>query len=199
MDINKIREDFPVIKNREIVYLDSATSTLVPHSVIKAMTLFYEENGAVSKRGVYKSTIEATEQYQQARIKVAEFFKVSPGTIAFVPNESYGINTLIYSLKWEKGDRIITSLLEHHSNFLPILYVKGRFGVELDYMTHSSEGRILSDSLLNLIKPETKLVSITYSPLLFGTISPIKEIVKIAHEQGRPVLLDGTRISGHYP
>ncbi len=199
MDINKIRDDFPVLKSQNLIYLDSATSTLLPKVVIGVIKEFYGKNGTVSKRGVYKLTVEASDQYQKARIAVADFFKTSSGEISFTPNESFGVSSLLFSLKWRKGDRIVTSLLEHHSNYLPLLYLKNRFGVELDHLAHSALGEIKADSLAELGGPKPKLISLTYSPLLFGTISPIKKIVRIAHEQNIPVLLDGTRIAGHRP
>ncbi|NVM28663.1 MAG: cysteine desulfurase [Candidatus Helarchaeota archaeon] len=199
MDFKTIRNDFPVLSNQNIIYFDSATSSLLPTRVIEEIRKFYETNGTVVKRGAYKLTIESTEQYEKARIKVAEFFNASPAEIVFVPNESYGISSLLYSLPWEKNDRVITSYLEHHSNYLPLLYLASRFSIELDHIAHNSDGKINPDALSPLIKPETKLVSLTYSPLLFGTINPIRPIVKIAHDKDVRVLVDGTRIAGHSP
>ncbi|MHA1649979.1 MAG: aminotransferase class V-fold PLP-dependent enzyme, partial [Candidatus Helarchaeota archaeon] len=167
--------------------------------VIRAINQFYETNGAVIKRGTYRLTVEATELFQKARAQIAEFFYVSSTEISFVPNESYGITSLLYSLRWEKKNQIITSLLEHHSNYLPILYLAKHFNLKIDYLTHTTEGQISHEVLNELITSDTKLISLTYSPLLFGTITPIKEIVKIAHEQNIPVLIDGTRIAGHRP
>ena len=95
MDISKYREDFPVLKNEDLIYLDSATSTLVPNCVIEAIRTFYETNGAAVKRGAYRLTIEATDQYEKARTQVAEFFNVTPSEIVFVPNEAYGISSLL--------------------------------------------------------------------------------------------------------
>ncbi|MFX1298427.1 MAG: aminotransferase class V-fold PLP-dependent enzyme [Promethearchaeota archaeon] len=199
MDIKKSRSYFPVLSNQELIYLDSATSTLVPNCVIEAIKNFYETNGTVIKRGTYKITIEATDKYQKVRTQVAEFFNVASTEIMFVPNESYGISSLLFSLPWEKDNHVISSYLEHHSNYLPILYLATRFGIKISHITHTSDGQINPDSLLELITPETKLISLTYSPLLFGTILPIKKIIKIAHAQNIPVLVDGTRIAGHYP
>jgi cysteine desulfurase/selenocysteine lyase len=167
--------------------------------VIEAVRSYYETIGAVIKRGAHKLSIEATDQYEKARVKVAQFFNVAPAEIAFVPNESYGISSLVYGLPWVKKNRIITSVLEHHSNFLPILYLASRFGVEIDYLNHNKYGELLLDSVTSKFTTDTKLVSLTYSPLLFGTVSPIPDLVKIAHDHNVPVLVDGTRIAGHLP
>ncbi len=197
MNIKNNKKDFPVLLNQNLIYLDSATSTLIPICVIEAIKSFYERNGAITKRGVYKLTIEATEQYQKARMQVAEFFNVAAEETIFVPNESYGISSLILSLPWKRGNHIVTTYLEHHSNYLPLLFLASRFGTKIDHIAHDTDGQINSESLVNLITPETKLISLTYSPLLFGTISPIKEIVEIAHDKNIPVLVDGTHIVGH--
>jgi len=198
LNIGRFRKDFPVITKENLIYLDSATSTLLPNCVIEAVKKFYESNGAVIKRGVYKLTIEATDQYQKARTQVAEFFNATANEIIFMPNESYGISSLLYSLPWDMSNSIITSFLEHHSNYLPILYLMKRFGIKISHITHNSEGELNLDSLMSLITSNTKLISLTYSPLLFGTINPMKEIVEIAHEKNVPVLIDGTRIAGHH-
>ena len=199
MDISKYREDFPVLKNEDLIYLDSATSTLVPNCVIEAIRTFYETNGAAVKRGAYRLTIEATDQYEKARTQVAEFFNVAPSEIIFVPNEAYGISSLLYSYPWKKNNQIITSYLEHHSLYLPILYLSENCAVQIQHLSHSTDGEIDPDSLEPLIKPETKIIALTYSPLLFGTNSPVEPIVKVAHDHNVPVLVDGTRIAGHQP
>lgn len=199
MNLSSCRDDFPFFKNRDFIYLDSATSSLVPDCVIEAIKSFYETNGTVIKRGAHRLTIEATDLYEKARIQVAEFFNVAPSEIMFVPNEAYGINSLLYSYPWEKDNRIITSYLEHHSNYLPQLYLASHFGIKIQHLTHTTDGEINPDSLESLIKPETKFLTLTYSPLLFGTISPIQTITKVAHDHEIPVLIDGTRIAGHLP
>jgi cysteine desulfurase/selenocysteine lyase len=197
--MEKYREDFSLLAKREVIYFDSATATLVPRQVIEALKDFYETNGTIVKRGAYKLTMEATERYDKARAEVAEFFNCRPREIVFVPNESYGISSLLYSLSWKKGNRISTSYLEHHSNYLPLLYLASHFDIKLDYLPQTAEGQINPDGLTELITPDTKLIVLTYSPLLFGTIIPLKTIIKIAHDHQIPVLIDGTRIAGHLP
>jgi len=199
VETGKYREDFPLLVNRDLIYFDSATATLVPSCVIEAIKAFYEMNGTIVKRGAYKLTVEATEKYDHARRQVGEFFKCAAAEVVFVPNESYGVSSLLYSFPWKKNDRIITSYLEHHSNYLPLLYLASHFNVTVDYLTHDTEGQIDRDSLYELITQDTKLITLTYSPLLFGTISPLDSITKLAHEQQIPVLIDGTRIVGHIP
>jgi cysteine desulfurase/selenocysteine lyase len=197
--MEKYREDFPLLAKREVIYFDSATATLVPRQVIETLKDFYETNGTIVKRGAYKLTVEATEKYDKARTQVASFFKCIPPEIVFVPNESYGISSLLYSFLWKKGNRIITSYLEHHSSYLPLLYLASHFDIKLDHLPQTAEGQINPDALTELITPDTKLISLTYSPLLFGTITPLKAIIKIAHDHQIPVLVDGTRIAGHLP
>ncbi|MHA1267573.1 MAG: aminotransferase class V-fold PLP-dependent enzyme [Candidatus Helarchaeota archaeon] len=193
------RKDFPILRDDSLIYFDSATASLVPTYVLETVQKYYETIGVVVKRGTYKLTIEATDRYERARSKVAAFFGVAPAEISFVPNESYGISSLLYSLPWKKGDRIITTLLEHHSNYLPLLYLATRFGIELDYIPHTSEGELNPETLESSLSTDIRLISLTYSPLLFGTRSPVESIVQIAHEYNIPVLIDGTRIVGHLP
>ena len=199
MNMEKYREDFPLLAKRDVVYLDSATATLVPRQVIETLKDFYETNGTLVKRGAYKLTVEATEKYDKARARVAEFFKCVPREIVFVPNESYGISSLLYSFLWKKGNRIITSYLEHHSSYLPLLYLASHFDIKLDHLPQTVDGQINPDALNELITPDTKLIALTYSPLLFGTITPLKAVIKIAHDHQIPVMVDGTRIAGHLP
>jgi cysteine desulfurase/selenocysteine lyase len=199
LEMEKYREDFPLLANRDVIYLDSATATLVPSCVIEAIKEFYETNGTIVKRGAYKLTIEATEKYDKARKQVADLFKCAATEVVFIPNESYGVSSLLYSLPWKKNNRIVTSYLEHHSSYLPMLYLASHFDVKIDHLAHDTEGQIDPDSLNELITSDTKLIALTYSPLLFGTITPLESIMKIAHEQQIPVLIDGTRIVGHLP
>lgn len=199
MSLTERRADFPVLRTQELIYLDSATSSLVADCVIEAVKNFYETNGMVVRRGAYRLTIEATEQYEKARGQIANFFKVAPSEIAFVPNEAYGLTCLLFSYPWAKDNQIITSLLEHHSNYLPILNLASRIGVRIKHVKHSAVGEIEADSFSSLITAETKLVSLTCSPLLFGTVSPIRDIAKIVHDSNAVLLVDGTRIVGHRP
>ena len=152
MNIEHIREDFRIL-NKDVIYFDSAATSLTPAPVVQAILDYYHEFNANIERGVYSFSQEASKRYEEAHSKVASFFGVTEPEIVFTKNCTYGINLVANSLRVEKGDNIVTTLLEHHSNYLPWLRLGSRYGIsriqssaiywhpEMDYVSYRSRIR----------------------------------------------------------
>ncbi|TES93154.1 MAG: cysteine desulfurase [Candidatus Cloacimonadota bacterium] len=197
MDIKKIRDDFKILK-KDVIYLDSAATSLTPDSVIKAVEGYYYDYNANIERGVYSFSQEASRKYEVAHKKVADFFGVDENEIVFTKNCTYGINFIAHSLRWKKGDRIITTLLEHHSNYLPWLRLKDRYGVEVIKIKPSKKGFFKLKDFKDAINPKTKLVAVTHVSNCLGTIVPVAEIGEIAHKKNALILVDGAQSAPHF-
>ena len=198
MDIEKIRNDFRILKNN-VIYFDSAATSLTPDLVVKAIENYYYNYNANIERGVYSYSQEASRDYEQAHSKVADFFGVSEKEIIFTRNCTHGINLISQSLKWEKSDRIVTTLLEHHSNYLPWMRVEKEYGIELVRIKPDKEGSFDLADFKKHIDKKTKLVAVTQVSNCLGTIVPVREIVEIAHNKGAMVLVDGAQSAPHFP
>ena len=165
MDNYKIREDFPILKNSDIAYLDSGATTQKPIQVLEAVTKYYETSNANPHRGAYKLSIEATKVYDEARKKVAEFINSKmPEQIIFTRNATESLNLIAYSYGLEnikKEDKIVLSIMEHHSNLVPWQYVSKKTGASLEYMYVNEEGKITEKEIEDKIKPGVKIVGIS--------------------------------------
>ena len=196
----KIRRDFPILKTG-LIYFDSASSSLTPESVLQKMFEFYHEYRANVGRGVYSLSQEANEEYEKARAKIAGFVNAkSENEIVMTKNTTEGINTVASGLKWKKGDKIVTSVLEHHSNYIVWLRLEKRYGVEVEVVM-PKEPRVrgileLSD-FERAIDSKTKLVAVTHASNVLGTILPTTEIAKVAHEHDALVLIDAAQSVPH--
>ncbi len=197
----EIRKDFPILENQNIAYLDSGATTQKPVQVLKAVNDFYREANANPHRGAYKLSITATEKYDEARYKVAKFINAkNPEEIIFTRNATESLNLLAYSYGLEnikKDDKIIISIMEHHSNLVPWQYVSKKNGAKLDYMYVNQEGEIPIDEINNKITNGVKLVGITQVSNVLGTINPLKEIIKKAHSVGAIVVVDASQSAPH--
>ncbi len=197
----EIRKDFPILENKNIAYLDSGATTQKPVQVLKAVNDFYREANANPHRGAYKLSIAATEKYDEARYKVAKFINAKYSEeIVFTRNATESLNLLAYSYGLEnikKDDKIVISIMEHHSNLVPWQYVSKKNGAKLDYMYVNQEGEIPINEINNKITSGVKLVGITQVSNVLGTINPIKEIVKKAHSVGAIVVVDASQSAPH--
>jgi cysteine desulfurase/selenocysteine lyase len=193
--IPRTREDFPLLQ-RGIIYLDSASTSLTPKQVIEKMLEYYQEYRANVGRGLHSLTKRATEEYERAREKVASFIGTKPSQVIFTKNTTEAINSIAAGIKWKKGDKVITTLLEHHSNLLPWLRLRER-GVKVEVVKPRNRGVINAEDFK--IDRTTKLVSITHASNVLGTILPVEEICELAHEQGALVLVDGAQSVPHLP
>jgi len=199
LEVEKIRKDFPILETG-LAYLDNAASSLTPEPVLKRMLSFYREYRANVERGVHRLSQRATAEYSKARGEVRKFIGAKEdGEIIFTKNTTEGINLVANGLKWGKDDRIITTMIEHHSNLIPWQRISKKFGVELTVVKPDPSGKFSTEDFERAVDSKTKLVAITHVSNVLGSISPIEEIVEIAHERDALVLVDGAQSVPHFP
>ncbi len=195
------REDFPILQNRELIYLDSAATSQKPRQVIDAMTRFYESENANPMRGLYELSVQATETYERARHAVKELIGARHDCeIIFTRNTTESINLAAYSYglsNIKEGDEIVVSILEHHSNLLPWQMVAKRTGAKLVYLYCGRDGKIPWTEVQSKISRRTKLVGIAHVSNVIGCRNPVKEIISYAHKMGAVVLVDGAQAVPH--
>ena len=199
--MKNIKKDFPLLASGEISYLDSGATTQKPQQVIDAITKYYGEDNANPHRGAYKLSLRATEVYENARKKVAEFINAKEQEeIVFTRNTSESLNLIAYAYglnNIQEGDKIVISIMEHHSNLVPWQFVTKKKNANLDYMYMNEEGIITDEEINKKIIPGVKIVGITHVSNVLGTINPIEKIIKKAHEIGAIVVVDGAQSVPH--
>lgn len=203
----ELRNDFPIFKKKingkELVYLDNASTTQKPYSVINSITDFYSNYNSNIHRAVYQLAEEATTLYEQSREKIANFINVRPEEIVFTRNTTESINLIAHSwarTNLKKDDGIAISELEHHSNIVPWQILSQEIGTRLEYVGIDENGFLDLEHLIELISSKkVKLVSLSHMSNVLGTIVPIERIIKIAHENDIPVLVDGAQSVPHMP
>ncbi|MBE0515941.1 MAG: cysteine desulfurase [Methanophagales archaeon] len=194
-----IRADFPILK--DIIYMDNAATSLTPEPVLEAVLSYYREYNANVGRGVHRLARFASQRYKDAHRKVAEFIGAKEGEIIFTKNTTEAINMVAYGLQFEQGDEVVTTLLEHHSNFLPWLRLKER-GITMKIVTPTRKGIFDLSDFEHAIGPRTRLVAVTQVSNVLGTISPVKEIAAMCKEKGSGkalFLVDGAQSVPHIP
>ncbi len=198
------KKDFPIfrkkIDGKDIVYLDSTATTQKPKKVIDAIVAYYEGANANVHRSVYKLADEATELYEDSRANVANFIGSKQNEIVFTRNTTESLNLLSFTIgeSLRKGDRILITSMEHHSNILPWMRLEER-GVRLDYAGFDDEGHLNIEDLKSKLVKETKIVSITHQSNVLGTINPIEDIAKIVKENGSTFIVDAAQSVPHMP
>ncbi|MEM5831862.1 MAG: SufS family cysteine desulfurase [Candidatus Aenigmatarchaeota archaeon] len=199
MNVEKIRRDFPIfnlkVSGKKLIYFDNAATTQKPKCVINKIKEFYEKFNANVHRGLYKLSEEASELYEEAHRKVADFINADWREIIFTKNATESINLVAYSYflnELKKNDKILISIMEHHSNIVPWQFVSKRKGCKLEYV-YLKDYEIDLENFKSKINKNTRLVSITYISNVLGSENNVKEIVKIAKENGAMVLLDVTQ------
>ena len=199
MDLEKIREDFPIIKKTGIIYFDSACTTLKPKQVVDAIVEYYTEYTACAGRSIHKLAARTTEEFEKSREKAAHFINAKePGEIVWTKNATEAINLVARSFNFKKGDKVITTNLEHTSGLLPWQILANKGVVDLDFVLCNKEGEFDIESFKEKIDRKTKLVSIIFVSNVTGTIAPLKEIVKVAHDNGAVVIADGAQAVPHF-
>lgn len=196
MKVQDIRSDFPILK--DAVYLDSASTSLTPEPVLNAVLDYYHGYRANVGRGIYRFAQMADQRYSEAHHKVAGFVGAEKGELIFTRNTTEAINAIARGLKWRKGERVVTTLLEHHSNLLPWMRLtKG--GVELSIVNPDLQGRIDLGDFEKAIDERTKLVAVSHLSNVLGTVQPVKEIARICRDRGAALLVDGAQAVPHMP
>ena len=197
-----IKDDFPILKNKNICYLDSGATTQKPKQVIEAIENFYENSNANPHRGAYSLSIEATEVYENTRAKISKFINSRyPEEIIFSKNASESLNLLAYSYGLENlkpGDEICISIMEHHSNLVPWQKVARKTGAKLVYMYINEDFEISEEEWKTKINEKTKIVAITHVSNVLGTINDIQSIIKYAHKNGAITIVDASQSIPHF-
>lgn len=197
MNLIKIRRDFPILKTG-IIYLDNAASSLTPEQVLDQMLEYYHSYRANIHRGIHQLSQKASNEYANARTKISAFINSkSDEEIILTKNTTEGINMIARGLNWRKGDRIVTTNLEHHSNFVVWLRLKERYGVDVEIVQPNKEGLFDLLDFEKTIDDRTKLVAVTHASNVLGVITPVEEITKIAHEHDALMLIDGAQSVPH--
>ena len=195
------REEFPILQNKDIAYLDNGATTQKPQKVLDAIKSFYENENANPHRGAYELSVEATEKYEDTRIKISEFINARyPEEIVFSKNTTESLNLLAYSYglnNLKKDDEVVISIMEHHSNLVPWQYVTTTTKSRLKYLYINDEYELSMDEIKNKITENTKIVGITHVSNVLGTINPVKEIIEYAHTKGAVVIVDASQSIPH--
>ena len=206
-NIEQLRADFPIlgrqIYNRPLVYLDNAATTQKPKCVVDAIADEYYNLNANVHRGVHYLSQQATELHEAARIRVKEFIGAhSEREIVFTRGTTESLNLLAFSLgEWllGEGDEVIISTMEHHSNIVPWQMLRDRKGIVLKVIPVDDRGDLLLDEYEKLFTERTKLVSVAHVSNVLGTINPVDEMAKIAHDKGWLIIVDGAQSVPHMP
>ena len=206
-DVLALRREFPILQQQVngklLAFLDSGASSQKPRRVIVCLEEYYEHTNANVHRGVYKLSEEATFAFERARGKVARFIGASSHKeLIFTRNTTEAIN--LVARAWgdanvRAGDRILLSVMEHHSNLVPWQQLAQRTGAQLDFLPIDGEGRLVLDDLDTLLTERTKLVALTHQSNVLGTINPVREIAARAHDSGALILVDGAQSVPHMP
>ena len=206
-DVEAVRADFPILSKtvygKPLVYLDNAASAQKPRAVIDRMVHAYEHEYANVHRGLHYLANAATEAFEDAREKVRAFLNAgSTDEIIFTRSATEAINTVAASFGRAQigpGDEIVLSIMEHHSNIVPWHFHRERNGAVIKWAPVDEDGNFLLDEFEKLLTDRTKIVAITHMSNMLGTITPIREIVKLAHARGIPVMVDGSQGAVHLP
>ena len=203
LDVQKIRQDFPLLRDYGEAYLDNAATAQRPQCVLDAICDFYCNSNANPMRGFYPLSLAATEAYEKSRARVARFIgATNPSEVVFTRNASESLNLVAYTYglsTLKAGDEVAVSILEHHSNMLPWQMVCKKTGATLRYLDCEPDGSFSEKTLDEGINGRTKLVAVTHVSNVLGCVSPVEEIVERAHKVGAVVVLDGAQSVPHRP
>ena len=205
MDIKSIKSQFPIflkkINGKPLIYLDSSNSSQKPLSVINSLDYFYRNEFSNIGRSIHSLAVNATNKYEETRINVKSFVNAkSKDEIIFTKNATESINLIATTFGQEfinKGDEILITELEHHSNYVPWHYLRKSKGAIIKFVPINDDGDIIIQKLKELITSKTKIIAVTHLSNVTGTIVPIKEIVEIAKKKNVPVLVDGCQSAPH--
>ena len=197
IDLSQVAAQFPVLSHHQpLVYLDSSATSQTPQPVIDAMTRYYTEGRATVHRGVYPLAVEATEQFEGARRRVAQWLDSTPEETIFTANATAAINLVAHS--WGRqnihpGDLVVLTEMEHHSNIVPWQLVCQERGAELAYVPVLDDGQLDLEALDQLLDRRPRLLAVVHVSNVLGTINPVEEIVRRAHQAGTVVMVDGSQ------
>lgn len=195
-----VRKGFPILETG-VIYLDNAATSLTPEPVLQKMLEFYHQYRSNVERGIHRLSQKASEEYERVRAKVADFLNArSESEVIMTRNATAGINLIANGLNWKKGDKVVTSLIEHHSNFICWIRLKNKCGVDSEVVRPKEpivRGMLDPADFEKVIDDKTRLVTVTHASNVLGVITPIREIIEIAHDHGAYVLVDGAQSVPH--
>ena len=201
MNLSNIKKEFPIFKNKNLVYLDSANSSQKPQSVIDRINDFYSNEFSNVGRSVHALSIAATNNYENTRVSVQKYINAkNKEEIVFTKGATEAINLVAntFGQKYLKeGDEILLTELEHHSNYVPWHYLRNLKGVKIEFAEVNDDGEVSVESIEKKITSKTKIIAVTHLSNVTGAILPIKEITELAHSKGIPVLIDGCQGAPH--
>lgn len=196
--IDEVRSDIPFLKTG-ITYLDNAATTPTPEPVIEAMLDFYREYNANIGRGLHRAARCATDIFESSREKIAPTIGASAEEIAYTKNTTEALNLLARGIGLEKGDKVIATIFEHHSNLLPWQRLEKEIGIELEIVHENSECIVDPSAIAEAVDDRTRLITMPHVSNAFGTRQPVKEVGKIAREEDILFSLDAAQSVGHMP
>jgi cysteine desulfurase/selenocysteine lyase len=205
LDVHRLRQDFPILHRQvhghPLVYLDNAATTQKPQVVLDALARYYTDINSNVHRGVHNLSELATEAYDGARTKIRRFFNASSDReIVFTRNATEAINLVAFAFvrpKLRRGDEVVISAMEHHSNIVPWQLICEERGAKVRVLPMDDRGELLLDELDGLLTDRTRIVAVSHMSNALGTINPIDDIARIAHARGIPVLADGSQAAYH--
>ena len=205
INVHQVRQDFPIFHRGDphpLVYLDSAATSQKPIQVIEAEARFYREWNANVRRGIYHLAYEATQRYEEARARLAEFIGAKPDEVIFTRGTTEALNLAAFCLgetRIQRGDRILVTEMEHHANLLPWQLLAQRKGAELLAVGIDSQGRLDLEDFREKLNAKTKVVALAHVSNVLGTINPVAEVAEAAHKVGAVVVVDAAQSVPHMP
>ena len=200
-DISIIKQDFQIfdqkVNGKQLVYLDSAATSLTPKVVVDAVVDYYNKYNANIHRGVYKLSELATIKYEEAHKKVADFINAEFEEVIFTKGTTESLNLLAYTIDFKEGDEIVLTEMEHHSNLVPWQQIAKKKNLKVKYIKINEEGNLDVNSAKSLITDKTKVVSIVHMSNVLGTINNVKEIASLAHQKGALMVVDAAQSVPH--
>lgn len=204
LNIAAIRKDFPILKRKvngyPLVYLDNAATSQTPRQVIEVIVDYYSNYNANIHRGVHSLSQEATDAYEKSRVKVQRHFNAARASeIIFTSGTTHGINLVAsgFTSILKEGDEILVSAMEHHSNIVPWQMLCERTGAVMKVIPMNQEGELDMEAYASLLNPTTRLVFFNHVSNALGTVNPIEDMIRLAHEAGAAVLIDGAQAAPH--
>jgi len=197
LNVEEIRRDFPILKTG-VIYLDNAATSLTPEPVVQKTVEYYHEYRANVERGIHRLSQKASEEYSKARLKIAKLINARrENEVVFTKNTTESINLVANGIEWRKGDKIVTTLMEHHSNLIPWQRLNQQRGIDLAVIKPDREGTLNLSDFQSAIDDRTRLVALTHVSNVLGAIAPVEEVAQLAHNHGSLLLVDGAQSVPH--
>lgn len=200
LNVMEIRKNFAILSKNNLIYLDNSATSLTPNSVIEAMKEYYENYNANVHRGIYSISQKATEEYELAHKKVANFINAEFEEIIFTKNATESLNLLAYVLtkNLNQGDEILLSEMEHHSNLVPWQQIAKSKSLVVKYIPIDEYGKLDINKIKEMITEKTKIVSVTHMSNVLGTINDVKTIAELSHNKNALLIVDGAQSTPHF-